>query len=238
MKKKQFCLFLIFIFIFVFFFNKIAVNAMNTGFLTDALSKEEQNIFISNIDLCLIESEPAKNSVVCFDVNKNKMIAVGQKSSDRKTICVYSNDGTFQYGYTFNCSGDFGIEWDEDNLNVYFVRSSVLISVSPQGNVSDVLEIQNTIENNSYVNHFIHATERTIGNTTYLIRNNMGILNWIASSYSQVVVKDAAGTENVIYDTSSIQFINIVFSIIFVCVFVFVAIAAIAWQFIKLRRDN
>ena len=153
---------LISIFIFVLICNPIAVNAINTGFLTDEMPGKVQNQFIENIDLRLIKSEPEKSSVVCFDVNEKQMIAAGQKSSDSKVICVYSNNGDFQYGYMFNCSGDFGVEWDNDNLNIYFVRSDVVISVSQNGEISDVLEVTNSIENNSYVNHFFHATESSI----------------------------------------------------------------------------
>lgn len=177
-------------------------------------------------------------TITCFDVNSNRLIAIGQNTSDRKTICIYSNEGVFQYGYTFNCSGDFGVEWDEENLNIYFVRSSVIVSVTPNGELLDVFEVQNTIENNSYVNHFIHATKRTIGNAEYYIRNNMGVLNLFASSYSQISVKDITGSERIIYDVGSVQFFNMIVVIAIVCVFISVAIAVIAYQFIKLRRAN
>lgn len=226
------------IFIFVLICNPIAANAINTGFLTRDLPEEEQISFVQNIDLCLIESEPSKNAVVCFDVNENQMIAVGQKSSDRKTICIYSSDGTFQYGYTFNCSGDFGVEWDKDNLNIYFVRSDVVISVSPDGEILDVLEVTNSIENNSYVNHFFHATERTIGDTTYIIRNDMGIFNWVATSCSQIVIKDVSGAENVVYDVNSAQLLSAILSAIFILAFAIIVVTVIFRPVIKSMRTN
>ena len=218
--------------------NPIVTNAINTGFLTDELPEKVQNQFVENIELRLIETEPTKSSVVCFDVNENQMIAVGQKSSDRKIICVYSSDGIFQYGYTFNCSGDFGVEWDKDNLNIYFVRSDVVISVSQDGEISNVLEVTNSIENNSYVNHFIYATERTIGDTTYLMRNDIGILNWIATSYSQIIIKDISGAENIIYDVNSVQLLSTILSIIFVFAIVIVAVTIILRPIIKSMRIN
>lgn len=227
---------LISIFIFVLVCNPIVANAINTGFLISELPEEDQINFVKNIELCLIEAEPPKSPVVCFDVNEKQMIAVGQNSSDRKVICVYSSDGSFQYGYTFYCSGTFGVEWDNDNLNIYFVRSDVIISVSPDGEISDVLEVANSIENNSYVNHFFHATERTIGDTTYFIRNDMGILNCIATSFSQIVIKDVSGTENVIYDVNSTQLLKTLLITIFVFVFVIVAITIILRPVIKSMR--
>ncbi len=231
-------LFLLSIFIFVMFTNVTRVNAMHTGFKTNELTAEEKNMFLSNINIILIDEEPVKKTIICFDVNSNQLIAIGQNTPDRKTICVYSNEGVFQYGYTFNCSGAFGVEWDEENLNIYFVRSSVIISVSPKGEVLGAYEVQNTIENNSYVNHFIHATKRTIDNNEYFIKNNMGLLNLFAVSYSQIIVKDSAGFENVIYDIGPIQITKTIVTIGLICIFVLVATAVVFWQFIKLRRGN
>lgn len=238
MKMKRGYLFLPSVFILVLFTNVIKVNAVNTGFKTNQLPSEEKNMFISNINILPIDEEPEKKTITCFDVNSNRLIAIGQNTSDKKTICIYSNEGVFQYGYTFNCGGDFGIEWDEENLNIYFVRSSVIVSVTPRGEVLDAFEVQNTIENNSYVNHFIHSTKRTIGDTEYFIGNNLGILNLFTPSYSQIIVKDSTGTESVIYDVGSMQLTNMIVTIVIVCVFVFVAITVIAWQFIKLRRGQ
>lgn len=235
--KKRYT-FLLFALIFVLITNIPVANAMDTGFDTDKLTEEKQSMFISNIDLCLIKSEPAKNSIVCFDVNENEMIAVGQKTSDKKIICIYSKYGTFQYGYTFNCDGSFGVEWDKDNLNIYFVRSSVVVSVTPDGEISGVLEVRNTIENNSYMNHYIHATKRTIGDNAYVIRNDIGIFNLIATSYSQIISIDSNGEENIIYDVNSTQYFNTVAMFIFVIVFISVAVAIIIRQFVKLKRYN
>ena len=238
MKVKRGCFFLLSVFIFVIFTSAMKVNAMHTGFKTNELSSEEKNMFISNVNVLSIDEEPEKNPITCFDVNSNHLIAIGQNSSDRKTICVYSNKGAFQYGYTFNCSGDFGVEWDEENLNIYFVRSSVIVSVTPKGEVLDAFEVQNTIENNSYVNHFVHATKREIDNYKYYIRNNMGLLNLFASSYSQIIVKDSTDTESIIYDIGSMQLTKTIVTISLICVFVFVSVAVVIWQFIKLRRGN
>ena len=235
---KRGCFFLVSVFIFIIFASAIKVNAIHTGFKTNELSSEEKNIFVSNINILSIDEEPVKKTITCFDVNSNQLIAIGQNTSDRKTICVYSNEGDFQYGYTFNCSGDFGVEWDEENLNIYFVRSSVIVSVTPKGEVLGAFEVQNTIENNSYVNHFVHATKRTMNNDEYVIRNNMGLLNLFASSYSQIIVKDSTGTENIIYDIGSMQLTKTIATISLICVFVFAAVAVVVGQSIKLGRSN
>ena len=230
MKMKYGSLFLLVFFIFVSFTSVIKVNAVNTGFKTNQLPAEEKNMIISNINISLINEEPVKKAIICFDINSNQLVAIGQNTSDRKTICVYSKEGVFQWGYTFNCSGDFGVEWDEETLNIYLVRSGAIISVTSRGEVLDVLEVQNTIYNNSYVNHFIHATKRTIDNEEYFVRNNLGFLNLFASAYSQIIVKDSTGAESIIYDVGSMQLADIIVIIGSVCLIVFVTMAGISQQ--------
>ena len=177
----------------------LCVSAMNTGFATEEKPVEEQKRFIANIDLTLITVEPSASSIVCFDVNEDHMIAVGLASSgNERTICVYSQDGAFQYGYKFLSYGSFGLEWDGDNLLIYFVRSDVALEVAPTGEVITVQEITNTKENNSYWQHFVEAKKRTVGDKEYWLQNDMGPLNLIAFSYSQLVVRDDGGTRIII----------------------------------------
>ena len=238
MKMKRTHLFLLSVLIFTLFTNVIKVEAVNTGFQTNHLTSEEKNTFISNINILPIHKEPTKSTIQCFDVNNNHLIAIGQNASERKTICVYSNEGIFQYGYAFSCNGDFGIEWDEENLNIYFVRSDVIVSVAPNGEILDILAVQNTIDNNSYVNHFIHSTQRVIDDTEYVIENNPRIFDWVTASYSQVIVKDDTGTETTIYDASSVQIFNIIVTFFIVCGFIVATIVVLFWNFIKLKRNH
>lgn len=239
MKMKRGCLFLLFVFAVVLFTNGMRAEAMHTGFQTDLLSDEKQNRFISNIDIELIGKEPSKKTIQCFDVNNNHLIAIGHGGTERKAVCVYSDDGIFQYGYTFNCSGDFGVEWDEENLNIYFVRSDVIVSVAPNGEVLDVLEVKNTVDNNSYVNHFMHSTKRSVGETEYVIDNYPRILNLVTASYSQLIVKDENGTEITVYDAGSMQLFNVIITAVVVGTFIAMAVSVIVYQIkMKTKRND
>lgn len=238
MNFKRIYLFLSLLLLIVFFTNAIEVNAMDTGFSTEEISEEKKTAFVSNINVSLLREEPEKSGILCFDVNEQGMIAVGNKDSQSKKICIYTSQGEFLYGYTFNCTQSFCVEWDEQHVNIYFIRSDVIISLDSDGNILDIKAVQDTIDNNSYRNSLLYSTTRTVGNTTYLIRNDMGILNWIAFSFSQIVAVDAAGTESVIYDVNSVQLAKMIVAVCFICAFAFVAVAVIARQFIKLRRGN
>ncbi len=239
MKNKKYYLFLTIVLLIVIFASVIEVKAINTGFSTEELSEEDKTTFLSNISLSLIKEEPAQKAIECFDVNSNHAIAIGQETiGRRKTISVYSNEGVFQYGYTFNSSGSFGVEWDEENLNIYFVRSDVIISLDSDGNVLGIKAVVDTRDNNSHRNAMLYSDERIVGETTYLIRNDMGILNWVATSYSQILTIDDTGYERIIYDVNSMQLSNMIVTISFISVFLLIAIVSIARQFIKLKRSN
>ena len=237
MKKKRLCA-ILFLSIAILFTNAIQVEAMNTGFSTEELSEETKTTFVSNINISPLKAESTKRGIQCFDVNEQGMIAIGQNTSERKTVCVYSNEGVFQYGYAFNCTGDFGVEWDGVKLNIYFVRSDIIISLDPDANIVDIEEVQNTIDNNTHRNRLLYSDTRMVGNTTYLIRNDMGVLNWLATSYSQIVVKDSDGTETIIYDMNARQLTGMIILICLVFVIFSIAVVAIGRQVVQAMRQN
>ena len=208
---------------------RINASAMKTGFDTDALKQDEKKQVISNINLTMFEHEPQKKTIECFDVNKNGEIALGFGKSSNKIICIYSNDGEFQRGYSFVCDGKFGVEWNNDGLMLYLVRSDIKIMINQLGEIEDVVGIQNTIDNNSYWNKVVFATSRKNGDDMYVMENNGGILNVFASSSSQLVVENSNGEKQVLYDAGSVHISNSI--ICFIGVLMFLAI--VVWVIIS-----
>lgn len=223
-------------FLLLFLGNAMEVSALNTGLVTTDLTRDEKSRIISNIDLSLLEEEPEKSAIQSFDVNDNEQIALGHGTSDKKVISIYSHEGDFQYGYMFDCTGDFGVEWDGEYVNIYFARSSLIVSVDASGNIEDVLEVEDTIDNNSYINNFIYLEEKVIGDKIYVIKNDMGVLNWVASSYSQLVVKQAGGEEVVLYDVNATQFTKTLTIGILTILFFILAVTMIIRQILKAKR--
>ncbi len=195
-------------------------NISGSGFSTTAVDEELKERFTANIDLKLTD-EPATSTIQCFDVNEEGVIALGHTpGSSLGVISVYSSDGTFKYGYEFGCSGLFGVEWDKEILNIYFVRSDLLVSVTSSGEITNISEVENTIENNSYYNNFISATNRNVNNMDYEMRNIF------LSSYSQLVLKDGNGKEMVLYNAQTSQLAQIGIVIIGAIIFVVVLLIA------------
>ena len=209
MKIKKACLLLLSTLTLVLFPITIKVNAINTGLQTDEISSEEKESFIASIDISVISEEPPRKDITCFDVNSNHLIAIAQNTfnSSKQTVCIYSNEGVFQYGYTFDYSATYKLEWDEENLNIYFLRSSRLVSVTPSGDVLDVLKVRDGVENSIYSTKALYSLKRIVDGTEYSIKNDMGILRICSlGSLSKIIVKDSNGNESIIYDVNSMLF--------------------------------
>ena len=204
---------------------------MNTGFDTEELSEETKERILSYINLTLLETAPRKRGIQCFDVNEQGMIAIYQEHSfigRKKEICVYSSQGEFLYGYAFRTDGSIAVEWDHENLNIYFVRGDELMSLDKNGNVLDMKNVPITKKNDSYKNDLLYTFKRTVGDTTYQIRNDQGpILNFLTASFSQIVVTDPDGTERIIYDINEEERNKKVVIFILIGTFVTLAVAGL-----------
>lgn len=199
---------------------KVNIWAMNTGFSTEEMKSDEVVSILSDLNLSLLNLEPVKDAINCFDINEKGMIAIGSSDSETKTICIYNSDGIFQYGYRFNAIGSFGIEWDEDNIIIYFVRGDFLVEVDANGTVENVLDVPDTIENSSYTSNSIFKTRRAVGDYQYVLKNDMGIFNLFASSYSQLVITDNNGETEIFYDVNSTELTKMIVKVVGVIVFV------------------
>ena len=197
-----------------------------SNFSVSQISKEEKETIIANTDLTVITT-PANSTIECFDVNEDGLIALGHTGITKGDISVYSSDGTFKYGFEFQCYGEFGVEWDKDILNIYFVRGSVLVSVNSSGEIVNVADVEDTAENNSYYRNSIKATKRNVNGIEYEIKNVF------MSSYSQLVVKEPSGQEIVLYNANDSQLAQIVIVSIIAIVFTALGIIVVVSQFVK-----
>ena len=219
--------------------SNISVYAMETqGFETEEMSINDIELFLGNVNLFLLNAEPSKKPIKCFDVNEQGMIAIGTQEGSNKTIAIYSEAGIFQYGYRFQTDGSFGVELSNEELKIYFVRSDVAVSINLLGEIQYVSRICDTSENNTYWNRYVRATSRSVGEYQYVLKNDVGILGIFASTYSQLYRTDSLGNEQLIYNANSIQFFNILIMFFGILVFVCIVVTVIIKEFKKLQREN
>lgn len=217
--------------------SKTSVYAMETqGFETEEMSINDIELFLGNVNLLLLNTEPSKKPIKCFDVNEQGIMAIGTEDGNDKTIAIYSDAGIFQYGYRFHTDGSFGVELSNEELAIYFVRSDVAVSINLLGEIQYVSRICDTSENNTYWNRYVRATSRSVGEYQYVLRNDIGILGIFASTYSQLYRTDGLGNEQLIYNANSIQFFHILIIFLAILVFVSIVLIVIIKEFKKLQR--
>lgn len=215
-----------------------SVSAMETGFLTEEMSEEEKTKFLSNVNITLLNAEPQKRGINCFDVNEDGMIAIGTSESEKKYISIYDSKGIFQYGYTFHSSGSFGVEWDGNNIIIYWVRSDVAACVDSGGKLIDISKIPNSTENDSYWRNFVFIRERKIGDDRYKMVNGDDVLGFLASSYSQIIHTNENGDIRIIYEIDESYSVEVLTILIGVILFVGFVIYKMVLEFRKLKSNN
>lgn len=230
------CIFVLLILFFTFS-GSIEALAMETGFTTEEMERESQERFLTHINLSLLDAPVEHEAISCFDVNE-EFIAVGFDRYSKRLVCVYTLDGVFQYGYSFECYGTFGLEWEQKNLIIHFVRGDIAASFDSNANCIEVRRIEDTFENNSYWNKQIRSTRKKVGNCQYIIRNDMGLLNVMSTSYSQLVKIDEDGTEDILYDVNAERLAQTNFFLIVWILFVAIALTGVIANLVKSQKKN
>ena len=213
----------------------IAVSAAGFEFLPDPVS--DQKRILENRGFTLLAEPPRKFPIECFDVNEDGLIAIGTQKGETKIVSIYDPDGVFQYGFTCQDTGDFGLQWEKDEILFYSVRSDLAFRVSPAGDVKEIQKIANTIENNAHWHHVVFADERIVGSDRYYLKDDMGILNYLGSSHAQLAVVHADSTEQILYDVNSELLVQrcVVIVFVFLCIgIVFYAL----FQLIKKMKSD
>ena len=214
---------------------------MNSGYTSESIPKDKQEEIATLIDVRLLTDEPKKMAIECFDVNEKGLIAIGFDRNNpfgRSTIAVYSDKGDFQYGYQFRTEGTYVFEWAGENVIIHIVRSDWAVLVNPNGEVEEIREVPPTPENGRFRRKVLEATKKQINNETYYLKNNMGILNLVATNYSQLWHKTPDNNEVLLYDVNDAQLMKKIVWSIGICLFAGLILHTVGKEFVKLRKNT
>ena len=205
-----------FLLINVVFLTCFSTAAYGYGYYsTEELSDERMQTCLDSTKITPLTEEPQKRGICSFDANENGQILIGCEIYHGGIVCIYSDDGSFQRGYSFETLGSFEVAFFGENIAVLLVRSGLAVLIDPEGNVVGVYKYTETRDDNQF--WFSPKTVVKTSNAEYRIKNDMGFLfNLFSSSYSQIAVKDKSGTERIIYDVNGKQLAHawIVFALI------------------------
>lgn len=191
--------------------------AMNTGFSVETVDAVTAEDIMRRLDVVLLAVEPdIEKGFSCYDVNNAGNIALGFDLGERDVVLAYDSSGTFLYGLSLMDNGAFGLEWDEDHIIIFRVRSNIAIRFSNTGECTDIKQVSNTLDNRKYWNSEIFSNERLLGNDTYLAENNclnIKLLHW--GTYNRLSKVLSSGERVVIFDYPqdlTIVFVSILFA--------------------------
>lgn len=182
----------------------IPVAAMNTGFQLEDLSESETIAFLAEADIQILDIAPEKGNIISFNVSDDRIALAIEDCGgyNRKSLCIYNLDGQFLQGYSFQ-TREFGMDFDGDNILIYFDDKDIAVCLSTTGQVEEVYRIPYGI-NREYWTQHVYARERKIDGMEYRLQNGNGVFSvFPAADYAQLVVMDAAGNERILYDNSA-----------------------------------
>lgn len=226
----------------------LLISFLNTGIVqaappelpTQALTQEDCDRILNNLNISLLETEPEKRPFGCFDVNSNQELAIGRKNLDDIIVAVYNNTGLFEYGYRLSSPSDFGVKWEGDTLVIYIIRSDLAVYIDASGKILDIVNYEYSPEGDDYWYDYFNATQITVDGTTYTAENNIGPFALLAMSYSKVTATDDDGTLRTVYDASGVHLLQILLSTAGVLLFMgFVAVSIVKlFQERRKRHDD
>ena len=190
------------------------------------ITGERRADILENLAVKLLEQEIIERSICCFDVNEEGLFAVGlDESRSRRRVQIYDAAGNYLYGYEFSCSGSFWVEFEGENLAIFFVRGQFVATFTPEGSCVSVKAYSGSAGDTLY------AAQKEYGNKTYRMERDVGF----HYAFSRLTVTDADGAKKILYDETVIH--NIRTLCAYAAVIGFVTVWAY-FVFIKPRSDQ
>lgn len=195
---RRICLILFTCILFVY--GVCPISTASTSMTFHSLSEKEKNEIVEGINLQNVQNDSKKESIQCFDVSENGMVAIGIGSDygNSKTIYVYDTSGIFQYGFQFDCDGDYAIIFQGNLLSIYFLRGNVFAVYDATGTCVDVQKVEDSSQNYALAKEILNRTTKSVAGNEYMLERDMSIGN----SYSRLVVTDEYGSKVVFYDVT------------------------------------
>lgn len=216
----------------------LSAGAIETGFDVEKVDKSACSETLSRVNITL-KSEQENNKIIsCFNVNENGLLAVGFDSIGKKTVDIYTTDGEFLRGYSFNSSGTYNVELDSNNnLIIHLVRSDLSIVVDDKGKVLEMARIKNTGDNNSYWN-YLDRPIKQVDTCIYSVKNKYWLLYIFSSGYGQLKSRDGDNSARIIIDVTNAQLKRTLIIAVPVLIFCITVITLLIRYLIKVHKNG
>ncbi len=232
MFKKILCVFIITLILEHLIISSGASNFY--GFKTIPLSSEEIELIWDNLDVKVLNLDfgrETNKAIVSFDVSRDERILLALENN---RVCILDNNKILNC-FSFNDNGSYYVKWNGDNYLLFLVRSSLIIELTPDLQLINIFLTDTDDVNTSKLWRNINQKEISINDNKYILRNQMGPLNIISVSYSQLIKIDNMKNELILYNVNTERSIKMYVFLIFIIIF-FVAVFCVI--FCKTRRQD
>ena len=201
------------------------------------LTEEQKQSFWQRLNFKKTDTQLSLNEIdkpiVFFDVSESHELLI---AFDDNNIAITDAEYNIVSFYNFNCDGSYYVFWSDGNIGLLLGRSESVIEINVNGDLVNITPQTDVHKDIIYSwNDFANEHCISVGDTNYIVKNKMGVLNPFLQTYSQLLVEDTNSKEIVVlYDINSEEFIK---NIVFLCLFLlFVLLVAII--LFKGKRNN
>lgn len=156
-------------------------------------TEAQYSSIIKNIKLEVLEKEPEKQVIDVFDVRDDGWFVVGLNTQE---ICIYDQNGIYQYGFRININGIFAVEFLRENVVVYLVRGNKAVCLDKNGTCVSYID-----RKPEYISQLLNRSKIHIEGDTYILERNVGIFR---GDYARLVKISQTDDRTVLYDASSV----------------------------------
>ena len=206
----------------------ILLSSASPAFATDAeilsapartLSEVEKDSWAQALKLELVDNDDYKTGLCAFAVSQDGAVAV---ATEKGRIYVYDSQGVFWYGYSFKPGSNRGVMFAGKNIAIYDHKGNGYIIYDPNGNCILAKDVT-YLDPNLDAQFRFRTTIQQEGKTYTMERDA-----FFTTTYARLVITDADGNRNVIYDISTQHRIGAILkftafmgilALIFVCIY-------------------
>ena len=193
---KLFCLAIVLLLVGEF---ALVANATPIEFETTTYSDSQIQKILENINLQAVYEDSGRSAIQCFDVHANGKYALAFGKGGKCRIYVYDPNGVFLYGFRFDSTGAYSIQFRGDLLEIYLVRGDTIVTVDNRAECVEIRKVLATEQNTMNVRSLFDCSTKEMGGKIYELERDIAI----GDSYSRFVVIQEDGEKTVLLDLSA-----------------------------------
>lgn len=179
--------------------------------------------FMRNTSFVSWQGDNRNRSIVCFDVDNSGRIVMGTRNGNECKVYILNPDGEFIAGYSFYYNASFAVQWMNNDIAIYWLRSSIVGVFSLEGKCKSL----DTYPAGEVVAHIGSLSSRSmrINNTRYQMDTYNPLFTLLSlRHYSRIVMYKQDAQAETIIDMNYVSLPFVVLSVIGAISFIIIPI--------------